>query len=204
MIYRSLLMASLLLLAGCATVPSSYTPQQSNWSQREAQLQQFLDWQLEGRIAISTEDDSWSGSLQWQQLNQLYDIRFSGPFGQGAMSLTGDPERVVLSTSEGEIIGYQGPEQLMFDQLGWQVPISHLQYWVVGRPHPLDSAEQIEFDEFGRIKALQQSDWRVDYRRYRHYQNLELPDKIFIENHRLSVRLVINNWQQPEPISKNL
>ena len=202
--HSSLLIVSLLLLGGCTTLPSSHTPQSSDWQQREAQLKQFSDWQLEGRIAIHTQDDSWSGSLQWQQLNQLYDIRFSGPFGQGAMSLTGDAKRVVLSTSEGDIIGRNGPEQLMLDQLGWRVPISHLQFWVVGRPHPTDVSEKVEFDEYGRIKRLQQSDWRVDYRRYRHYQNLELPGKIFIENHRLSVKLVIDNWQQPEPINKNL
>ena len=203
MIFRLFSSLLVLLLAGCTSLPE-YTPQQSDWQQREVQLMQFQQWQLEGRIAIRTEDDSWSGSLTWQQLGQLYDIHFSGPFGQGAISLTGDQYRVVLSSAEGDIIGNAGAEQLLYQQLGWQVPLSHLQYWVVGRPSPEVTDSVLQFDEFGRIKHLQQSDWQVSYRRYQPYLHLELPAKIFIENHRLSVRLVIDNWQQPELISKNL
>ena len=192
----------LLLMTGCSSLPE-HTPQQTDWQQREAQLEKFQQWQMDGRIAIRTEDDSWSGSLKWQQLGQLYDIRFSGPFGQGAINLTGDQYRVVLSSADGDIVGNNGVEQLLHQQLGWHVPISHLQYWVVGRPNPSVDGSVLQFDQFGRIERLQQDDWEVSYRRYQSYQQLDLPSKIFIENHRLSVRLVIDTWQQPELISKN-
>lgn len=201
--YRLICYMLVTLLAGCSNLPD-YTPKQSDWQQREEMLVKFQRWQLEGRIAIRTEDDSWSGSLKWQQLGQLYDIHFSGPFGQGAVNLVGDQQRVVLSTTDGDMVGNAGAEQLMYQQLGWRVPLSHLQYWVVGRPSPEVDDKVIQFDEFGRIKQLQQSDWQISYRRYRPHLNFELPAKIFIENHRLSVRLVIDSWQQPELLSKNL
>ncbi len=194
--------AFLLLISGCSTL-LDYTPQQTSWQQREQQLQQFDRWQVEGRIALRTEDDSWSGSLHWQQLSQLYDIRISGPFGQGGISLSGDRYRVVLTTSDGSIIGNQGAEQLMYQQLGWRVPVDSLRYWMVGRPSPDSPTLQVVYDEYGRIQQLQQDDWKIDYKRYMSYQQLELPGKIFITNHHLSVKLVVDHWQQQALISQN-
>ncbi len=198
--YRSFIVLLLLfIVSGCSTVPT-YAPQHLNWPQREAALQQITAWQLEGRIAIRTEDDSWSGSLWWQQLDDTYEIKFSGPFGQGAINLVGDQQQVVLNSSEGKIVGHDGAEQLMYEQLGWRVPISSLRYWVLGRPDPTQNSRLLEFDDFGRIKSLQQDGWSVNYRRYRLFQQIEVPDKIAIQNHQLGVKLVIDHWQQPEKI----
>jgi len=196
-----LLLALLLLLvvSGCSTVPA-YAPQHLDWPQREAALQQITAWQLEGRIAIRTADDSWSGSLWWQQLDDTYEIKFSGPFGQGAINLVGDQQQVVLNSSEGEIVGHDGAEQLMYEQLGWRVPISSLRYWVLGRPDPTKNSSLLEFDDFDRIKSLQQGGWSVNYRRYQLFQQLDVPGKIAIKNHQLGVKLVIDHWQQPEKI----
>ncbi len=195
---RTLTVALVALIAsGCATI-SPHTPQSLDWQQREAQLQQLTEWQLEGRFAVRTVDDSWSGSLRWLQRDHTYDINFSGPFGQGATRLTGDLEHVVLSTSEGEIIGYQGPEQLMYETLGWRIPISSLRYWAVGHPDPAKASPRVTLDAFDRITTLQQGEWHVSYPRYRLFQQIEVPGKIVIKNHQLSVKLVIDRWQQPE------
>ncbi|MCF6217671.1 MAG: lipoprotein insertase outer membrane protein LolB [Gammaproteobacteria bacterium] len=188
---------SVLMLSGCASVPS-HTPQLLDWQQREARLQQLTEWRLEGRFAIKTASDSWSGSLYWQQRDKAYDINLSGPFGQGAVRLTGDPYRVVLNTSEGELVGHEGPEQLMYEALGWRIPISSLQYWAVGHPDPAKSPPLVTLDEFERIASLQQGEWHVSYPRYRLFQQIELPGKIVIKNQQLRVRLVIDHWLQPE------
>ena len=88
----------------------------------------------------------------------------------------------------------------MYEQLGWRVPISSLRYWVLGRPDPSKNSSLLEFDDFGRIKSLQQDGWSVNYRRYQLFQQLDLPGKIAIKNHQLGVKLVIDRWQQPEKI----
>ncbi len=188
---------AVLMLSGCASIPS-HTPQSLDWQQREARLQQLTEWQLEGRIAIKTADNSWSGSLSWQQRDNAYDINLSGPFGQGATRLTGDPHHVVLSTSEGELVGHDGPEQLMYEALGWRMPITSLQYWAVGHPDPTKPPPQVTLDEFARINSLQQGEWHVSYPRYRLFQQIEVPGKIVIKNHQLRVRLVIDHWQKPK------
>jgi len=180
-------------LTGCAATPIS--PLQQSWQQREAYLQNLTDWQLQGRIGIRTADDSWSGSLRWQQQQDHYDIGFSGPLGQGAVKLQGDQDRVVLSTPEGDVVGHQGPEQLLRKQLGWQVPLSHLRYWVVGRPSPQWPGAKLSFDEFGRISQLQQDGWTIDYRRYQRLEDMELPSKVVVQNSTLTVKLVVDQWQ---------
>ncbi len=202
MIQRGLLLLAIIALTGCSTSPHQSQP--LDWPQREAQLRQLVDWQVEGRVAIRTPQDSWSGSLQWQQQADFYDIHISGPFGQGAVALTGDQQRVVLTTSDGDIIGEHGPEQLMYEQLGWQMPIMNLKYWMLGRPNPQDADYNIELDALGRIESLQQGGWLIKYKRYRHFKMFELPAKIFIENHHLNVKLVIDGWQQPNLDTKKL
>lgn len=196
------LLAALLCmgLAACASVPPPQLDTPQSWQERAQLLQDIKGWELHGRIAIQTGDDSWSGSLNWLQRQASYHIQFSGPLGQGNVSLIGDAQQVLLRTPDGDITGSRGPETLLLERLGWHVPVTHLQHWVLGRPSPEAPAVQIQLDDQGRLRSLRQTDWTVDYRRYRAVGALELPDKVFITNHRLSVRLVIDQWLFPDPL----
>lgn len=193
---RSAVLCLALLAGGCATVPSAHEAPAgaAGWQRHEAALAGLKRWQLSGRLAIQTERESWSGSIRWSQDHDVYQIDFAGPFGQGASSLAGDLRRVVLKTSEGEIVGLDGPEALLQQRLGWQFPLSELQWWIIGLPSPVSPVEERRLDEAGRLAHLQQRDWSIDYRRYQPVGTLALPDKIFLTHDQLGLKLIIDEW----------
>jgi outer membrane lipoprotein LolB len=185
-----------LWLGGCATLPPALSPEAAReaWRQHEQALTALDDWTLAARIAIRTGDDGWNGQLQWHQTPAAYEIQFNAPFGQGAMQLEGDSEGVAMHDSAGETYAAPDAETLLYERLGWRLPLRGLRYWVTGLPEP-DRPHSVEYDHAGRLASLQQADWRIRFPAYRRVDGVDLPEKVFIENHALSVRLVIDRWQ---------
>jgi outer membrane lipoprotein LolB len=113
----------------------------------------------------------------------------------------GSNHNVVLRTSEDEVFTSNDPEALIQEHLGWRVPVAGLRFWAVGLYDPA-TPRVMQLDERGRISQLQQGGWDVDFRRYTLVNELELPDKIFLSNHELDVRLVIDRWElDPEAVA---
>lgn len=188
-----------LLLAGCATIPPvdprAVAPQ---WQQHQRAVNAQPDWTLTARIAAHDENDGWSGQLRWHQGADGYQVQFNAPFGQGALRLDGSPQQVEMHTSDGQVLVAADAESLLFQQLGWRLPLSHLQYWVRGLPVPVgktDVPPVLAFDEAGRLTRLQQSRWQIEYPAYDQVGTVALPRKVYLENPELNVRLVIDRWQ---------
>lgn len=186
----------LLLVAACSPLPPrplpDTTPEQS-WQLRQPQLQQLTHWQLSGRLAVQNDHEAWHMSLNWQQRQERYDINIIAPLGQGAMQLHGDAVAVTLLTDEGETLHSSDPDLLLYQRLGWKVPVSALRYWVLGLPAPGDSTQQL--DEYGHLIHLTQAGWEIAFLDYQPWHGVELPRKVFIDNHQARVRLVISSWQ---------
>ncbi|MDH5785205.1 MAG: lipoprotein insertase outer membrane protein LolB [Chromatiales bacterium] len=184
-----------LLLIGCTTSPphphSGISPEQS-WQLRQQQLQGLNRWQIAGRLAVIKGHEAWHMSLEWQQLAETYAIHITAPLGQGAMRLEGDTQSVTLQTDEGESITAQNPDWLLYQQLGWQVPVSALRYWVLGLPAPGEHTETL--DDYGRLSHLQQAGWEIEFIDYQPELGVELPRKVFVSNHQAKVKLVISDW----------
>jgi outer membrane lipoprotein LolB len=193
----------LLLVAACSPLPPRPLPDSSagqSWQLRQQQLRQLTHWQLSGRLAVQNDHEAWHMSLEWQQRQDRYSLNIIAPLGQGSMQLHGDAVQVMLLTDEGETINSSNPDQLLHQQLGWKVPVSALRYWVLGLPAP-GEVQQQSLDEFGRLNHLTQAGWEIEFLDYQPQQGVELPRRVFIDNHLARVRLVISNWQ-PLPVSE--
>ena len=185
---------------GCATTPQlPHAELDRLWQQHRQSLEHKNDWVLIARIAGSTEDDGWNGKLSWQQIGGNYQIHFQAPFGQGAIQLQGGPHQVEMRTSDNQMVVADDAESLLFQQLGWRLPLKGLRYWVRGLPMPsresTQSAPMLAFDEIGRLANLRQSQWKVNYEAYERVGDLVLPKKVYLENHTVTLRLVIDRWQ---------
>lgn len=190
------LLGSVALLAACSTAPAikrSPPELQQLWSARQPALAQLQAWNISGRLGIQTEREGWHVSFRWRQGDSLYHIVLSDPLGQASAELQGGPRRVVLLLADGRSVAAQDPDRLLARQLGWQVPIKGLYYWVRGLPVP-GVAETHGLDGEGRLQWLRQSGWNIAFRRYGDYLGQDLPTKIFLDNDRLKVRLVIDRW----------
>jgi outer membrane lipoprotein LolB len=79
--------------------------------------------------------------------------------------------------------------------MGWTMPVEGMRYWAIGLPAPDSKPERQQLDDQGRLLELSQSGWTIEYRRYQPVGEVELPDKIFMQNHKLNVKLVVERWQ---------
>ncbi len=183
-----------LLMAGCSTIQKQPAREPvAAWKAQQRALQQLTDWELRGRIAIRTSEDGFNANLRWRQRGSDYRIRLSGPFGLGALTLSGDRDGVTLRSRERILLRHGDAETLLYQQTGVRLPVDSLRYWVRAMPQPGVRA-RVVLDRKGRLKELRQDGWRIRYKRYLRNRGVELPAKLFVDNPRLEVRLVIDRW----------
>lgn len=187
----------LLWLQGCSVAPVTDTGQGPlRWPGRQHALEQLRTWQLSGRVAVSTQEDGFTATLVWKQdAGGAYELSLIAPFSQGTVRLDGDASGVMMRTSDSGAATYApDAESILWQQFGWQVPVAALRYWVRGIPAPGAEA-QIELDGEGRLSGLMQSGWQVRFLRYGQVAQWQLPEKIFLEQGPVSVRIVIQDWR---------
>ncbi|MCW8957956.1 MAG: lipoprotein insertase outer membrane protein LolB [Gammaproteobacteria bacterium] len=189
------LLLLLLLLAGCSSAPPRQLPNDSQlaWQERQYRLASLTDWRLTGRLAIQSGHEAWHARISWAQDSQNYTIELIAPLGQGSLRLDGDNRTVTLLTDKGESVSATDPGALLQQQFGWRVPVAALRYWVLGVPAP--GARQEQLDEYGRLSQLEQGEWKIQFLDYRQHQGLELPGRVFVNNHQAKVKLVISAWE---------
>jgi outer membrane lipoprotein LolB len=167
-----------------AKIVSHYLP----WAQRKVQLNALQNFRANGNLAVhATSGRGVNASFSWEQHHHTYQLSFFGPLGTQSTVLTGNPSQVCLTTHQ-QTYTAQNPERLLQDQLGLNLPVSQLYYWLRGLPAP-QSRYTTNLDAFNRIMQLRQSGWRVIYK---HFTNL--PDRIEMSNCQWQVRIVINHW----------
>lgn len=196
---RNLLIPTLaLVLAGCAGLGPQESVEGSgsaeDWSAHKARISTIDGWQISGKIGIQAPQDSGSGTLFWLQRQDYFDIRLSGPLGRGATRLTGRPEAVALEVAGQGRFEAQSPEALVESQLGWQLPVSNLLWWVRGVPAP-DSRSRVQLNADGRLARLQQDGWDVEYLGYTDEGGYALPSRIKLAGRDLKITLVVKDWQ---------
>jgi outer membrane lipoprotein LolB len=195
--FRAALLAAMALISGCETVPEALpgVPAEKAWQQRVEALSGLDSWVCNGRVGASDGKESFSGSLRWRQTQDAYQIRLSGPLGQGLVEVKGSPQGVSLRTSDQNTYMAPTPEALLDQYFGWRLPVTGLRYWIMGLPMPGVPIAEGALDLRGRLARLEQSGWRIQYLAYRQVGELELPAKLVLEHPRLSARIVISRWQ---------
>lgn len=187
----------MILLSACETVkPLSEAYSEQLWLQQQQKVLGFQSWGLSGRLGLRTASQGGSASLEWNHSERAYDIRIVGPFGQGNLFIEGDDSGVRLSDSRTRQIYFaQDPEQLIYQQFGWQIPVNTLKYWVLGIPDP-EQISEYQWDQTGLLTHLKQAGWEIQYKSYRDIGGgFQLPRKIFLSKPGLEVRLAVHQWQ---------
>ncbi len=182
-------------VSACASLPAPVSiPEEARlWQQRQVDLSRLDHWVVSGRIGIQSEDTGWHASLRWQQDGEDFRIVLSAPLGQGSAQLRGGPQQVELIMSNGQRLTAADPDSLLNRALGTPIPVSGLHYWVRGLPVPALHATH-ELDGQGRLAWLEQSGWRISFRRYEAVAGQDLPTKIFLDNAQYKVRLTFDSW----------
>ena len=192
--------AATLLLAGCFHAiqpePGGNSPQaQQAWEARRAALQKLHAFTLQGRLA-ETGLVSFGGTLSWMQDGETFQARFFGPLGVGAVAISGTPQEMEVRSKDGTVRTRE-PEAYMQQQFGWSLPLRGLRYWVLGLPAP-GGEVQLKLDESGRILALKQDGWELDYSEYQDVNGLGLPKKFTISDSDRGFKVFVDQWVSVE------
>ncbi|MEX1197715.1 MAG: lipoprotein insertase outer membrane protein LolB [Pseudohongiellaceae bacterium] len=190
---RAGLLILLATLAACRTPAGIVPPVNPQWEQRRQVLEALDTWSFTASIRVRDEEESHSSRIRWQQREARYQINLWGAFNAGATEITGEPGRVVISQRGEDPIITETPEELVYQELGYELPVSWLDNWLKGIPAP-DSPAQTRFGENGQLVDLVQSGWHIQYLGYVEQNPETLPARIRIEKPPLRVDLVRMTW----------
>jgi outer membrane lipoprotein LolB len=185
---------SLGLLSACSSVapPAEIN---SDWVKQRTALEELDSWQLRGRVNVRYNGESDTPSIQWMQQNVEYHIRLWGTFNVGTTVIVGRPDYVTLEQG-GDVLTANSAEELILQQLGYELPVSYLEYWIKGIPAPGSKAD-LRFNELNQLVALVQDGWTVNYSNLRQYGDLSLPHRVDVSRSEndIKLRFFRLNWQ---------
>ena len=191
-----LLLATALLCACTAIAPPA--EENSDWARQRDQLQELDSWELRGRVNVRYDNESHTPRINWLQQNVEYHIRLWGTFNAGNTLIVGRPGYVSLE-NDGETVDASSPEELILRQMGYELPISQLNYWIKGLPSP-DSGFQLSFNELNQLTTIEQADWTINLSDMRQYGQVSLPRRVELTRPRNDIRLrfIGLNWTTDE------
>jgi outer membrane lipoprotein LolB len=196
---RVYILACVVFLAGCASTVKqndSQPLQASKADERHVErVQGLLKWHAKGRLAVKKGDKGGNASFVWQQIADRYQVQMHGPFGSGAVVITGGPNHVTAKESNGKKHSASTPEVLMQQLAGWQVPLAGLQYWIRGVPIPGVKVSLQRLNAQGLLENLVQDGWNIHISEYTQ-DKMPLPKKMQLQNGNLKIKLIVTTWSE--------
>jgi outer membrane lipoprotein LolB len=179
------------VLAACVTPRRALPPPlPEGWEQRAAELQGLNSWRLDGRTAVAAGTQGWQASLNWRESDASEEVHLSGPLGVGST--------VLKRTSGGLSLNGAPPSDAVLAQLqerlGFELPIEHLRFWLLGVPDP-SAPFELKRNEQDRASQLIQDDWTIDYDRYMPVDGDLLPAQLVLHRAGVRVRIVVDRWE---------
>jgi outer membrane lipoprotein LolB len=183
-------------LSACATAPIQSPA--TAFKQHQQDLLAIDAWQVEGKIGLRENGRGSSAAVSWQQQQDHYSLRLSGPLGIGTVLVDGSDAGVEVHSKDG-VFAAATPEALLAELTGWHIPITALRYWARGLPAPGMPVVGQKVDA-GRIASLQQGGWQIDYESFTVVDGLWLPAKMRMTRPETRLTLLYKHWQlNPAP-----
>lgn len=176
---RRIVIATLLLLQACASVPPPGLP--------AGAPQAFA---MQGRVSVQYGGQSLSGQLHWLAGAASDEVLLSSPLGQGVAGISRNDQGVRLTRPGEPPVTSENVEDLTQSVLGFRLPLAGLRFWMQAKPDPARESE-VRLDAAGGVERIAQDGWQIDYLQYSENR----PRKIHVTREGLEIRLVIDEWQ---------
>ncbi len=187
-----------LLLGACAVQPPRPVAEPpvlaADWPARRAQLQTREDFELRGRVAAAAGEQGFSAGLHWRQDATRGVIRLDGPLGVGGLVIEVNGDALRLSTSRGETLDDTAARRELERQLGFELPLTALRYWVRGVPQPAVPAVEALAEDAPQLATLDQSGWHITYGEYGAGDLAGWPRRLVVEREGARLKLLIERW----------
>lgn len=187
---------ALSFLAACGSIQETRPNSAEQTALYDARFNVLLgldDWALEGRLAVNDGKDGGSGHLDWHRQGEASNMSFHGALGRGAWRMQATPEVAVLELADGEVFRASSVNALLEQQLGWEVPVDALEWWVRGLAVPGDQDVR-KLGEQGKLLALTQLGWVIEYGKYLEVDGVTMPLKLTARQGSHTVKLAVRKW----------
>lgn len=175
---RALLVATLVLVAGCA--------------QLEQKVSGSQVFELSGRLAARHGAETFSGNIAWRHAAASDEMLITSPIGAGVARIVRDGDAVVLTTAEPREYRAADAESLTEQALGYRLPLAGLADWVQGRASQGTPVARMERAADGKLATLEQGGWRIEYLEYQG----ERPYRMrLVYSRDIELRLAISQWK---------
>ncbi len=167
------------------------------------------EMEMSGRISIQytffdeSENKSLHGKFNWKTDNSKTHIDLMSPLGQTLATIDISPYEAIYTASGKKPIRANNVETLLFYQLGWYLPISHMQNWIQGYvidqhdiPTPVDTNEpKITFSNGWQIQYVS---WNLSSENQRIPRRIDMvytpPTTAKKHINQIQIRLIIDKW----------
>jgi len=184
-----------LFLSACAQ--QALTPVE-NLQRYQSQLSKIENWRLKGRIIVRFADETDQARLSWRNSPDEYLIRLSGALGIGTTYIKGNENGVSLEQGGKPIVRAEKAETLLFNETGWDIPVSEMNYWVRGIPSPYSEVKKPALTTNGILLSMEQSGWQLAYSRHKPIGRWNMPGKIIAKRGQVKLTIVVNDWTLDE------
>lgn len=170
---------------GCSLVQEK--PVEGYSFEQMQHLQKQNNWYFEGRLAVVGEKDSISASISWRHRAERDEIELAGPLAQGKVAITVVADSVIIDDGDTRK-EFRGPvDGIVTDQLGMDMPVNALKYWVLGVSDPLDGYVH-------QVNGFTQYGWLVSFGEMQRVKAELLPKKITVEKDKTRIKLIVDQW----------
>ena len=166
----------------------------AEFEDRSGKLTAISQWGLTGKISLDDGDQGGSGKLRWDVKAEESEMDFRGAMGRGAWNLKMGPEGASLKMADGTEQTAGDVSDLIWEHVGWPVPLNALQWWARGLPAPGETDNE-QFGPGGLLVSLKQFGWDVSFNRYDSFAGIELPVRLKATRENYRVKLAISRWR---------
>ena len=194
------------LLTGSASLVSCTTTTPLNQEQMSRSRQYQEQVAMSGKISIQYQQnektETLSGNFEWQQVAQELTITLSSPLGQTIAIIRETPQGASLQQAKQEARYAADVEQLLYESLGWTLPVAGLRDWLQGFDRST-TGQRIMVATRDRQRIMSQG-WQIDFTSWQEDQNQIHPRGIDVyrrteEVGDLKIRVAVLEWTPGTP-----
>jgi outer membrane lipoprotein LolB len=185
-------------LMACQTAPSS-VQQPIATTEYSKKLSALTHWQISGKIAFIGPDEKQSANFNWQvnEKNNEQTLHLTNFLGVNMLSITSQ-QNINQVEFDGKTYQSSDLNALIYQLTHLVLPTQALHHWLKGLPtSPFDQVlfnQQTQLPE-QILSQYQAQIWRIQFLQYQWVNGLALPKKITISTEKLTLKIVINQWQ---------
>ncbi|MFQ6372179.1 lipoprotein insertase outer membrane protein LolB [Shewanella sp. YIC-542] len=182
--------ACLWWVSGCSTLADNWTPV------TVSQPQEAQAWELRGKLAVKSPQESFSTHLYWRHTPDKDDVRLTTMLGTSVLTLTSQKGYAKLEVNGSSYEG-EDPQALLNRLSHWQFPLTQLPQWILGIVG--NDAQQLSRDPDGRPLQLTDSSvlppWRIQYQSWQTQSGTEIPRLLRLNRGTLQLKIQLTQWQ---------